>query len=1004
MKRKLLLFSLLLALMVPWAANAQEYEVQIGEGTSTTGYFPFYTLYNYSIAENLFLASELIDAEMLPGTVTSLSWEANNETGYEQQGISIWMANVSDDALTTTSHVTTDMTLVYTGSVTPVTGWNEFIFNEETFVWDGESNILIFCQRNNGTWNSTISWKASSVGFTAMSYRYQDSGAYDVTTTNTMYTSQTRPNIIIKGVGESSGLTCEKPNEVIAENLTTSTATILWTGGSGTYNVEYKQATEELWTSAVTNTTDTLVELTGLTPATNYQAKVQSVCVFDDTTLYSRDRSVSFITAFGIPLIEPFATSNLPTGWSRYSGLLSSVMEGTALTAITGYWNFGTSNGVFDSHARINNYSTSHYYWLVTPSLMMENNVELSFDLALTKYSGTLQAVDPTLQSDDKFVVLITTDGGTTWEILRQWDNQGSEYVYNNIACSAAGEYVTIDLSSYAGQNIAIAFYAESTNPSDMENTGGDNNLHIDNVIIDYIPSCPKPSSLAYSEVTGHTALLTWTPNGVGQTQWQICLNGDEENLQPVTSTDGTYTLEGLAGQTPYTVKIRAYCSETDQSIWSNEVSFTTDVTCVAPTAFTTSDVTNRNVKLSWTSEGTDWIVAYKLTSAPDSTYVEVPVTENPYILEGLAPETGYTVKVRNNCGEVDGLSTWTATRTFTTLVAYPAPNNVAVDSVFAYTAYLSWNERGTAQDWEVAYKLATDTVYTLSELTPDNHPFLLGDFEPLTPGTDYVFKVRSIYFTEEGDTASAWSNEVPFTTLLTCPAPTEFTVIDSTINAYGATLNWSSVYSDSWNVKYREPAYVDGIIEEFGTAIPSGWEMYTGLLSNGTATMTSATYGWNFGSNNGVFDNHARVNIYSNYQRWLVMPAFTVPAGIELSFDLALTAFSGSEVPAPATDGTDDKFIVLISTDDMATWTTLREWNNEEGAEYVYNDIANTATGEHLAILSHFLTWVFILGAKLGICLLTRREKASILLVHQPFGLAEVLLKQFHPFFKLFL
>ena len=181
------------------------YEAQIGEGTSTTGYFPFYTLYNYSISENLFLASELTEAGVQPGQVTSLSWYATNETGYAQQGISIWMANVSDTELTTTSHVTTGMTLVYTGSMTPATGWNEFPCNAGTFTWDGTSNVLIFCQRNNGDWNSTVYWQAGTVGFNAMAYRYQDSGAYDVTVANTMYTSQIRSNIIIKGVGAGSG-------------------------------------------------------------------------------------------------------------------------------------------------------------------------------------------------------------------------------------------------------------------------------------------------------------------------------------------------------------------------------------------------------------------------------------------------------------------------------------------------------------------------------------------------------------------------------------------------------------------------------------------------------------------------------------------------------------------------------------------------------------------------------------------------------------------------------
>ena len=180
------------------------FEAQIGEGTSTFGYFPFYTLYNYSIAENLFLASELEAAGVTTAPMTSLSWYATNTTGYNQQGISIWMANVADEALTTTSHVVTGMTLVYTGAMTPLVGWNEFVFNEGSFAWDGHSNILIYCQRNNGTWNSTVYWQATpSMPFNASSYRYQDSGAYDPTVANTMYTSTTRPNIVMKADGRA---------------------------------------------------------------------------------------------------------------------------------------------------------------------------------------------------------------------------------------------------------------------------------------------------------------------------------------------------------------------------------------------------------------------------------------------------------------------------------------------------------------------------------------------------------------------------------------------------------------------------------------------------------------------------------------------------------------------------------------------------------------------------------------------------------------------------------
>ena len=100
---------------------AQPFEAQIGAGTNTAGYFPFYTLYNYSLSEELFLASELEEAGVTTFPMTSLSWYATNEPGYYQQGLSIWMANVSMTELDNISELASDMTLVYTGAATRTT-------------------------------------------------------------------------------------------------------------------------------------------------------------------------------------------------------------------------------------------------------------------------------------------------------------------------------------------------------------------------------------------------------------------------------------------------------------------------------------------------------------------------------------------------------------------------------------------------------------------------------------------------------------------------------------------------------------------------------------------------------------------------------------------------------------------------------------------------------------------------------------------------------------------
>ena len=183
------------------------FQAMIGDetSTSTSTYFPFHTLWNYSLAENLYLASELSEAGVTTAPMTSLSWYVSSMScTTPQNNISIYMGNVSDTELTSTSHSIAGMTLVYTGSnILPTAGqWNEFVFNQGNFAWDGQSNVVILCVRNNGTYQGSISWQTHNPGFTAMCYHYSDTnGGYDVTVPNTgMYTSATnRANIILKG-------------------------------------------------------------------------------------------------------------------------------------------------------------------------------------------------------------------------------------------------------------------------------------------------------------------------------------------------------------------------------------------------------------------------------------------------------------------------------------------------------------------------------------------------------------------------------------------------------------------------------------------------------------------------------------------------------------------------------------------------------------------------------------------------------------------------------------
>ncbi len=130
------------------------------------------------------------------------------------------------------------------------------------------------------------------------------------------------------------------------------------------------------------------------------------------------------------------------------------------------------------------------------------------------------------------------------------------------------------------------------------------------------------------------------------------------------------------------------------------------------------------------------------------------------------------------------------------------------------------------------------------------------------------------------------------------------------------------------------------------GTFPPLGWARYSGIL-NASPILTPVSTTWlkdDWRNLTSPVNKSACINIfYTTIYHWLVTPAITLSSGTnyELLFNLALTAYGGTN--PPSLYGTDDKFAVIISTNNGATWSsanTLRLWDNA-GSPQVYNNIA---------------------------------------------------------------
>lgn len=185
---------------------------------------------------------------------------------------------------------------------------------------------------------------------------------------------------------------------------------------------------------------------------------------------------------------QDFGTTGVafpPTNWNKYSGVLASpTVLGSAGTGswFQRNWRNVTADPV-NYGAVINIYSTING-WLISPPISVPgSDYELKFDLALTDYyTSNPITSDPngTTGVDDVFAVLI--GDGTSWtpaNVVRQWDNAGSPYVYNNI--SSLGETVILSLGAPGVKY--VAFYGISTV------SNADNDLFVDNVVLRQTPT-----------------------------------------------------------------------------------------------------------------------------------------------------------------------------------------------------------------------------------------------------------------------------------------------------------------------------------------------------------------------------------------------------------------------------------------------------------------------------------------------------------------------------------
>lgn len=373
---------------------------------------------------------------------------------------------------------------------------------------------------------------------------------------------------------------CVEPSQPVL-SAAAHTVSASWTanGNESVWDLQYKAAADSVWTD-VAGLTATSYTITDLQPLTTYQVRVRANCAADDQSGWSTAASA---TTLCTNEVLPYEASydNFESCWARYSGDLAGVLAGTAnLSTTSGGWVTNT-NVWNETHYKMNMYSTGKY-WMVTPSVEISSaNAVLSFDAAVTGYNnGNAYS---TMNDGDRFVVLATTDNGTTWTPIMGFGGEGEQTV---ASIPNTGATYTVSLGQFDGDVVRIAFYGA------LSSSGPDYDLHVHNILMEEPPTCPRPTDFTVTATTATTATMTWSA-GATESAWQIqykLVSDSVWTLVDAAIIDTFYTLTGLNHTSDYEVQLRAYCSASDQSPWVS-TSFATE--CGAAELPWNGDLTN---------------------------------------------------------------------------------------------------------------------------------------------------------------------------------------------------------------------------------------------------------------------------------------------------------------------------------------------------------------------------------------------------------------------------
>jgi hypothetical protein len=493
--------------------------------------------------------------------------------------------------------------------------------------------------------SATISWVgANGANSYTLEYKpsYSSTWANATTVNGTTLrigglTSGTGYNVQVKSncsAGGSSFVSCNlvticpEVENFAVSSVSTNSASFTWTSAKNVlyYIVNYKASSSSTWSSNAL-VFGSSYTLTGLSTGISYDFRIETKC----NAKNSNRQTLTFTTGSSCSSPSRLGTSNVSNSgitlkWSYLSSATNYTVEYKAATSST--WT-GTTNTSDTTISLSGLAAGTNYDWRVRSNCSGANS-------AFSQGSFTTVCEAPTGFSASNASIDSVT---LSWNSVSGVSDYSLQYKIHNNSTWTAGPNASGTSIRVGGMNSGTGYnWQIKSNCASIGSSYEQTNVST---------TCPDPSSLTTSNISGTEATISWNSarNGIYYLV-QYKAGSSSSWSTEVIEFSSSYTLTGLNPGTTYDFRVQTKCMVNNSSYIST--SFTT--VCKEVTQLITDNTTSNSANVSWnkSSGSTNYTVDYKTGSS--STWTSAGTTSDTTKTFNSLSAGLYNWRVKANC------------------------------------------------------------------------------------------------------------------------------------------------------------------------------------------------------------------------------------------------------------------------------------------------------------------------------------------------------------------